>query len=64
MKLYDWIVVLLIVASIFFVMGSTIGTTIGTNNMSNEAIEHKCAYYHPDTGAFTWLLNKDDKIKP
>lgn len=35
-------------------LGVIFGVTVGENAVRRDAIKHGAAYYHPQTGAFTW----------
>lgn len=32
------------------------------HRMLEQAITHQCAYYHQETGDFTWLMEKKDDL--
>ena len=35
-------------------LGLAIASNIDVSTMKQQAIDHGAAYYHPETGAFTW----------
>lgn len=39
---------------VLVVVGLLIGEDAGEKAMQSEAIKHGAAYYHPETGEFTW----------
>ena len=49
-----WIIVCVFISAIIFVIGINLGISV----VETTAIEHQCAYHHPTTGDFTWLLEE------
>lgn len=52
-----FIAIALVVFSL--VIGFSLGTTMRKNQLQKEAIQHEAAYYHKETGEFTWGI-KDE----
>jgi len=48
----DWVRVGLDVALLALAFMS--GVVLTANHLEGQFIEHGCAYYHPETGDFTW----------
>jgi len=53
-------------------IGIILGALVGASGMASfqkfkwerQAIEHKAAYYHPETGAFTWKKSQTLPASP
>jgi hypothetical protein len=53
-KKTEFFVIIIVSLFVAALVGTWSGVMLQTKTFQKEAIQHKAAYYHPETGVFTW----------